>query len=103
MDVIAIRSAPCARAGAPSYQASRWPIRRLPSARRMRVRRLSRDSAAGARASGRVEDDAQGARDADALLEVRKEGRRSRGSCQAATAWNTEESALNRLALPRTR
>ena len=96
MDAIAICSAPCARASTSSYQATRRSVRRLPGARRMRMRRLSRDSAAGARASGRLESDAQGARHADALLEVRKEGRRGRGSCEAETARSAKESALNR-------
>ena len=43
---------------------------------------------------GRLEDDAQGARATDALLEVRKEGGKGNGHCQAEAAASAEEPAL---------
>jgi hypothetical protein len=41
-----------------------------------------------------MEGDPQGARAADALLEVRKEGGADRGGCEAPAARGAEESAL---------
>jgi hypothetical protein len=46
------------------------------------------------RAAGRLEDDTQGARAADALLEVREEGCRGGGGCQTKAPRRADESAL---------
>jgi AraC-like DNA-binding protein len=91
----ATRPAPCARAHSHTRQAAGRLLRRLPGACGVRVRCVPGNSAAGTRPPGRLETDVKGTRAADALLEVREEGRRGSGGCQAETTRRTEEPALN--------
>jgi hypothetical protein len=93
-----LQHSPGARPG--SHQEARRLLRLVPGARHLQVWRGARDHTAGVGAPGRLVNDPQGTRAADAPLALQQEGGCSRRSGQAAAARGAGKSTLTRGSIP---